>query len=157
MPSDGSRGRSRGRVIAASCAVVTAAAFVGCLVELFADPLGVPADLLPVLDQRASVIGAIASAAGLAVAVVSLLVQLRSSRTGPSSPPPQSPPPQSPPPQSPPSQSRPSQSPPSQSSPPSRPVSEPAQRTYLGDHIEIGGNVIHGSVIGKSVGGPRDR
>jgi hypothetical protein len=149
-------------VIAASCAVVTAAAFVGCLVELFADPLGVPADLLPVLDQRASVIGAIASAAGLAVAVVSLLVQLRSSRTGPSSPPPQSPPPQSPPSQSPqsqspPPQSPPSQSPPSQSSPPSRPVSEPAQRTYLGDHIEIGGNVIHGSVIGKSVGGPRDR
>ncbi|MGV9385932.1 hypothetical protein ACWDRB_59710 [Nonomuraea sp. NPDC003707] len=53
------------------------------LIGFFADPLRLPPDVLGVLDQRASVISMFIGAAGLVVAVVALLLQLRADRTQP--------------------------------------------------------------------------
>ncbi|MET7339240.1 hypothetical protein [Nonomuraea sp. NPDC005650] len=47
------------------------------LIGFFADPLHLPTEVLGVLDQRASVISMFIGAAGLVVAVVALLLQLR--------------------------------------------------------------------------------
>ncbi|MEU6722040.1 hypothetical protein ABZ897_62310 [Nonomuraea sp. NPDC046802] len=60
---------------------LTAVVLAGSLVEVFADPLGIAPDLLPLLDQRASVAGVIISALGLVVAVGALLIQLRAARS----------------------------------------------------------------------------
>ncbi|MEV4357376.1 hypothetical protein [Nonomuraea sp. NPDC049625] len=61
---------------------MTALPAVG-LIGFFADPLRLPPDVLGVLDQRASVISMFIGAAGLVVAVVALLLQLRADRTQP--------------------------------------------------------------------------
>ncbi|MEU6786674.1 hypothetical protein ABZ912_46410 [Nonomuraea angiospora] len=53
------------------------------LIGFFADPLQLPSDVLGVLDQRASVISMFIGAAGLVVAVVTLLLQLRADRRQP--------------------------------------------------------------------------
>ncbi|MFI9847606.1 hypothetical protein ACIHFD_62065 [Nonomuraea sp. NPDC051941] len=76
--------RSRGRrwTVIAAIVAMTALLAVG-LIGFFADPLRLPPDVLGVLDQRASVISMFIGAAGLVVAVVALLLQLRADRTQP--------------------------------------------------------------------------
>ncbi|MDX3102307.1 hypothetical protein [Nonomuraea angiospora] len=64
----------------AAIVAMTALLAVG-LAGFFADPLHLSADVLGVLDQRASVISMFIGAAGLVVAVVALLLQLRTERT----------------------------------------------------------------------------
>ncbi|GII79792.1 hypothetical protein Sru01_47740 [Sphaerisporangium rufum] len=73
------------RTAAAGSLVLVAAGLVG----FFADPLRLPAQLLDVLDKRASVLGMFVGIAGLLVAGVALWAQLRP----PGTPPPASDPP----------------------------------------------------------------
>ncbi|WP_433364989.1 hypothetical protein [Streptosporangium sp. CA-115845] len=113
------------------------------LVGFFADPLQVPAGLLQVLDQRASVVSMFIGAVGLMVAVAALLVQLRAEHAradtaGPGLP-----------------ENRPSTSSmPAVGAAGPQPASGGGQtRTYSGDHIEFHGNTFtNGKVVGKSVG-----
>ncbi|MEU7835696.1 MULTISPECIES: hypothetical protein [unclassified Nonomuraea] len=81
-------------------ALVAMTAFLAVgLIGFFADPLHLPAEVLGVLDQRASVISMFIGAAGLVIAVAALLLQLRAERPrsdavpapGPSSTKPQTP------------------------------------------------------------------
>ncbi|MGW2196947.1 hypothetical protein ACWCSH_32040 [Streptosporangium sp. NPDC001682] len=126
--------------------VLTTVLLAAGLVGFFADPLHVPAGLLQVLDQRASVFSMFIGAAGLVVAVAALLVQLRAEHArantaGPGLPENRACPP------------------PSTSSMPAagavgpQPASGGGQtRTYSGDHIEFHGNTFtNGKVVGKSV------
>ncbi|MCA2229306.1 hypothetical protein [Nonomuraea aurantiaca] len=80
----GSAPRSRAwRWVAIATIVAMVALLALGLVGFFADPLHLPADVLGVLDQRASVVSMFIGAAGLVVAVAALLLQLRADRTQP--------------------------------------------------------------------------
>jgi hypothetical protein len=68
-------------VVVIAAIVLPAALLAGGLVGFFADPLYLPPEVLSVLDQRASVLSMFIGAAGLVVAVVALLLQLRAERT----------------------------------------------------------------------------
>jgi hypothetical protein len=80
-------GSRRWRVVAIIAVVVLAACLVAGLLWFFADPLHLSAQVLQVLDQRASVIGMFTGmalgVAGLVVAVLALRAQARAERTPP--------------------------------------------------------------------------
>ncbi|MGV9383446.1 hypothetical protein ACWDRB_47065 [Nonomuraea sp. NPDC003707] len=75
------------RAVAVIAVVVLAASLAVGLVWFFADQLHLPADVLAVLDQRASVVGmftgVVVGVAGLVVAVVALRAQVRADRAQP--------------------------------------------------------------------------
>ncbi|MEU6720792.1 hypothetical protein ABZ897_55855 [Nonomuraea sp. NPDC046802] len=66
----------------AAIVAMTALLTVG-LIGFFADPLHLPAEVLGVLDQRASVISMFIGAAGLVVSMGALLLQLRADHVQP--------------------------------------------------------------------------
>ncbi|MBX6381846.1 MAG: hypothetical protein IRZ07_02555 [Microbispora sp.] len=121
--------------------VVLAVLLAAGLVGFFADPLGLPPQVLDVLDKRASVMSMFIGAAGLIVAVVDLLLQVRADAGQVTS-------------QSAATPAAPGITPPIGS--PSREATpESGRRTYGGDHIEFHHNIFSGPVIGKQVAGPR--
>ncbi|MFI6922346.1 hypothetical protein ACIBIZ_20575 [Nonomuraea spiralis] len=76
---DSGRGRGRRGAVVAVAVAMTVLLVAG-LVGFLADPLGLPPDVLSVLDQRASVVSMFVGAAGLVVAVAALVSQSRSGR-----------------------------------------------------------------------------
>ncbi|MEU7864224.1 hypothetical protein [Nonomuraea sp. NPDC049141] len=75
------------RGVAITALVVLAVSLVAGLLWFFADPLHLPADVLTVLDQRASVVGMLAGVgigvAGLVIALMAPHAQARAERTPP--------------------------------------------------------------------------
>ncbi|GIH52938.1 hypothetical protein SAMN05421833_129110 [Microbispora rosea] len=113
------------------------------LVGFFADPLHLPPQLLQVLDQRASVVSMFIGAAGLVVAVVALLLQVRADARQATSPSAAAAP----------AEASVLQTPPAES-PLQRTESGGERRTYGGDHIEFHHSTFGGTVVGKQVTGP---
>lgn len=123
--------------------VVLAGLLTVGLVGFFADPLHLPPQVLEVLNQRASVVSMFIGAAGLVVAVVALLLQVRADARQAASQSDASVPAVPEVPQTPPAKS-----------PVQRPAPGDERRTYGGDHIEFHHNTFGGTVVGKQVTGP---
>lgn len=129
--------------MAIAAIVVLAGLLVVGLVGFFADPLHLPPQVLEVLDQRASVVSMFIGSAGLVVAVVALLLQVRADARQAASQPAAAAPAVPGVPQTPPA-----------GSPVQRTVSGGERHSYGGDHIEFHGNAFGGTVVGKQVTGP---
>lgn len=125
----------------AAIVVLTVLLMAG-LAGFFADPLGLPPQVLEVLDKRASVVSMFIGAAGLVVAVVALLLQTRADAGQ--------------------ATSQPVTASAVPGIPGTSPVGSPSQdaapeggrRTYGGDHIEFHHNTFSGTVIGKQASKP---
>ncbi|MEU7889850.1 hypothetical protein AB0B54_30475 [Microbispora bryophytorum] len=125
-----------GRWATIAAIVVLAGLLAVGLVGFFADPLHLPPQVLDVLDQRASVVSMFIGAAGLVVAVVALLLQVRAESAAAAPDVPGVP------------QTSPAES------PLQRTASGGERRTYGGDHIEFHHNTFGGTVVGKQVTRP---
>ena len=133
---------SRSRVwrwVTIAAIVVSAVLLVAGLAGFFADPLGLPPQVLDVLDKRASVGSMFIGAACLVLAMVALLLQARADARQVTS-------------QSAAAPAVPGVTPSAGS--PSQDAAPEGGRTYGGDHIEFHHNTFNGTVIGKQVSGP---
>ncbi|GAT68912.1 hypothetical protein PS9374_04577 [Planomonospora sphaerica] len=136
-PPERPRRRTIVIVVIAALTVLLVVAGVG----LVADPLGLPAEVLDVLDKRASVIGVVIAAIGLVVSVGALLRTERAAAHAAPEP-------------SVPAAQAAADPPPTEADASGHAAETSEPRSYSGDHIDFSRGVFHAPVTGKSVTGP---